>query len=56
MVTAHHGPSTASIFSSPISVLKGTHKMLDAQHKTLTGKKTFTSHYMDNTYCSALQL
>jgi hypothetical protein len=33
-----------------------THTMLDAQHKTLTGEKTFMSHYVDNTYCTALQL
>jgi len=33
-----------------------THTMLDAQHKTLTGEKTLMSHYVDNTYCTALQL
>lgn len=56
MVTAHEGPSTGSIFFPPISVLKGTHTMLDAQHKTLTGEETFTSPYVHNTSGTALQL
>jgi hypothetical protein len=47
MVTAQQGPSTGSTFSTPISVLKGTHTMLYAQHKTLTAENTFKPHYMD---------
>jgi hypothetical protein len=43
MVTAHQGLSTGSIFSPPISVLKGTHTMLDAEHKTLTGENIHVS-------------